>query len=93
MRAPRMRRLSGEAIATEAGITVPFDGRERIREMFVGVGASRVRQLFKKPQELAEGYGECIVFIDELDAIGRTGRSASSGAQETNTTQNHFSSR
>ena len=40
-------------------------------EIFVGVGAARVRALFKKARELAYGYGGCVVFIDELDAIAR----------------------
>eukprot|EP01018_Ginkgo_biloba_P038650 Gb_01797 [translate_table: standard] len=59
--------LLAKAIAGEAG--VPFfsiSGSEFI-EMFVGVGASRVRDLFKKAKENAP----CIIFIDELDAVGR----------------------
>jgi cell division protease FtsH len=59
--------LLARAIAGEAG--VPFfsiSGSEFV-EMFVGVGASRVRDLFKKAKENAP----CIVFIDEIDAVGR----------------------
>jgi len=60
--------LMARAVAGEAG--VPFfslSGSDFV-EMFVGVGASRVRDLFKKAKEEAP----CIVFIDEIDAIGRT---------------------
>jgi cell division protease FtsH len=59
--------LLAKAIAGEAA--VPFfsiSGSEFV-EMFVGVGASRVRDLFKKAKENAP----CIVFIDEIDAVGR----------------------
>jgi cell division protease FtsH len=59
--------LLAKAIAGEAG--VPFfsiSGSEFV-EMFVGVGASRVRDLFKKAKDNAP----CIVFIDEIDAVGR----------------------
>jgi cell division protease FtsH len=59
--------LLAKAIAGEAA--VPFfsiSGSEFV-EMFVGVGASRVRDLFKKAQENAP----CIIFIDEIDAVGR----------------------
>ncbi|REJ56057.1 MAG: ATP-dependent zinc metalloprotease FtsH [Microcystis wesenbergii TW10] len=59
--------LLAKAIAGEAG--VPFfsiSGSEFV-EMFVGVGASRVRDLFRKAQENAP----CLVFIDEIDAVGR----------------------
>lgn len=59
--------LLAKAIAGEAG--TPFfsiSGSEFV-EMFVGVGASRVRDLFKKAKESAP----CIVFVDEIDAVGR----------------------
>ncbi|GBF97021.1 extracellular protease [Raphidocelis subcapitata] len=60
--------LLAKAIAGEAG--VPFfsiSGSEFV-EMFVGVGASRVRDLFKKAKENAP----CLVFVDEIDAVGRS---------------------
>ncbi len=59
--------LLAKAIAGEAG--VPFfsiSGSEFV-EMFVGVGASRVRDLFRKAKENAP----CLIFIDEIDAVGR----------------------
>ena len=65
--------LMARAVAGEAG--VPFfsiSGSDFV-EMFVGVGASRVRDLFKTAKEKAP----CIIFIDEMDAVGRT-RGASS---------------
>ena len=60
-----------KAIATEAGIPFISMSGSEFTEIFVGVGASRVRKLFKKARNLAYGHGACIIFIDELDAIGR----------------------
>ncbi|MFW5629829.1 MAG: ATP-dependent zinc metalloprotease FtsH [Acetivibrio ethanolgignens] len=60
--------LLAKAVAGEAG--VPFfslSGSDFV-EMFVGVGASRVRDLFKQAQQMAP----CIIFIDEVDAIGKS---------------------
>ncbi len=71
--------LLAKAVAGEA--KVPFfslSGSDFV-EMFVGVGASRVRDLFKTAKEKAP----CIIFIDEIDAIGRArGRSAVTGAND-----------
>ncbi|MBI1305297.1 MAG: ATP-dependent zinc metalloprotease FtsH [Bacteroidetes bacterium] len=71
--------LLAKAVAGEAG--VPFfslSGSDFV-EMFVGVGASRVRDLFKQAKEKAP----CIIFIDEIDAIGRArGRNAMQGAND-----------
>ena len=70
--------LLAKAIAGEA--QVPFfsiSGSEFV-EMFVGVGASRVRDLFKKAKENAP----CIVFIDEIDAVGRQRGSGIGGGND-----------
>lgn len=70
--------MLAKAIAGEAG--VPFfsiSGSEFV-EMFVGVGASRVRDLFKKAKENAP----CIIFIDEIDAVGRQRGSGIGGGND-----------
>ena len=80
-----------KAIATEAAIPfISMSGSEFV-EVFVGVGASRVRQLFQRARRLAYAYGGCIVFIDEIDAVGRKRVfSAFGGTEETNSTQNQL---
>lgn len=70
--------LLAKAVAGEAG--VPFfllTGSDFV-EMFVGVGASRVRDLFKEAQKMAP----CIIFIDEIDAIGKSRDSRYGGGND-----------
>ena len=70
--------LLAKAVAGEAG--VPFfslSGSDFV-EMFVGVGASRVRDLFKEAQKVAP----CIIFIDEIDAIGKSRDSRYGGGND-----------
>jgi cell division protease FtsH len=70
--------LLAKAVAGEAG--VPFfslSGSDFV-EMFVGVGASRVRDLFKQAQQMAP----CIIFIDEIDAIGKSRDSRYGGGND-----------
>ena len=81
-----------KAIATEAGLPfIAMSGSEFV-EMFVGVGAGRIRSLFKKANQLAELEGGCIIFIDEIDAVGaqRAADPGFGGQTETNTTTNQL---
>ncbi|MGM0548894.1 MAG: ATP-dependent zinc metalloprotease FtsH [Bacillota bacterium] len=59
--------LMAKAVAGEAGVPFYFISGSDFVEMFVGVGASRVRDLFEKGKK----NSPCIIFIDELDAVGR----------------------
>ena len=78
--------LIAKAIAGEAGVPfISMSGSEFI-EMFAGLGASRVRKLFEKAKKMAP----CIIFIDEIDAIGSR-RTSNSGAEtENNQTLNQL---
>lgn len=79
-----------KAIATETGLPFLSMAASEFNEVFVGVGASRVRQLFKKARRLAYGYGGCVIFIDELDAMGQKRTFSQFGSGEGNTTQNQL---
>ncbi len=81
-----------KAIATESELPfLSMSGSEFI-EMFVGVGASRVRKLFKQARQLAYSEGGCIIFIDEIDAVGarRSVDKGFGGQTESNTTVNQL---
>ncbi|HJS18598.1 MAG TPA: ATP-dependent zinc metalloprotease FtsH, partial [Anaerolineales bacterium] len=69
--------LLAKAIAGEAGVPFFSTAGSEFVEMFVGVGASRVRSLFK----MARSKAPCIVFIDEIDAAGRRRNSSGGGGE------------
>ena len=70
--------LIAKAVAGEAGVTFFSISGSEFVEMFVGVGAARVRDLFKQAREMAP----CIIFIDELDALGRARNSFGMGGND-----------
>ena len=78
--------LLAKAVAGEAGVPFFSLSGSNFVEMFVGVGASRVRDLFEK----AEKSAPCIVFIDEIDAIGKSRDSRIGGNDEREQTLNQL---
>ncbi|HCC46616.1 MAG TPA: cell division protein FtsH [Elusimicrobia bacterium] len=84
--------LMAKAVATEAGVPFLSVAGSEFVEVFVGVGASRVRKLFKQAKEYAQAHGACIIFIDEIEVIGRRRilYDAFGGGSETNSTQNQL---
>jgi len=79
-----------KAIAHEAGVPFLSIAGSEFVEVFVGVGASRVRGLFKKAKALAYLHGAAIIFIDELDAIGHQRRYSFMGSSESDNTLNQI---
>ena len=77
-----------KAIATEAGVPFLSLAASDFVQIFVGVGATRVRKVFSNARRSAFANGACIIFIDELDAIGRSRSFSSMGGQETDQTLN-----
>ena len=70
--------LLAKACAGEAGVTFLYSSGSEFVEMFVGVGASRVRDLFKQ----AKAKAPAIIFLDEIDAIGKKRSEASQGGND-----------
>ena len=78
--------LLAKAVAGEAKVPFFSLSGSAFVEMYVGVGASRVRDLFKQAQQMAP----CIVFIDEIDAIGKTRDTVMGGNDEREQTLNQL---
>jgi cell division protease FtsH len=70
--------LISRAVAGEAGVSFYSVSGSEFVEMFVGVGAARVRDLFKEAKE----HSPCIVFIDEIDAVGRQRNNSGAGGND-----------
>ncbi|HEY9701676.1 MAG TPA: AAA family ATPase, partial [Allocoleopsis sp.] len=78
--------LLAKAVAGEAGVPFIACSGSAFVEMFVGVGASRIRDLFKKAAEKAP----CIVFIDEIDSVGKKRGASMQGNDERDNTINQL---
>jgi len=78
--------LLARSIAGEAGVPFLFASGSDFVEMYAGVGASRVRRLFKEAQR----HKSCIIFIDELDAVGRARGGSSLSHEEREQTLNQL---
>jgi cell division protease FtsH len=78
--------LLARSIAGEAGVPFLFASGSDFVEMYAGVGAARVRRLFKD----ARRYKSCIVFIDEIDAVGRSRGGSSLSPEEREQTLNQL---
>jgi len=78
--------LLAKAVAGEAGVPFFSMSASEFVEMFIGVGASRVRDLFDKARQVAP----CVIFIDELDAVGRKRSVRIGGSDERDQTLNQL---
>lgn len=79
------------AIANEAGCAFLTSSGSEFVEMYVGVGASRIRRLFTEAREQSLAKGGCVIFIDEIDALGaKRGTTQSGGDREYNQTLNQL---
>jgi cell division protease FtsH len=68
-----------QVIANEAQVPFAYASAPSFQNMFFGVGNLKVMGLYKKARKLANVYGACIIFIDEIDAIGMSRQSGAGG--------------
>src|SRR6266478_3524141 len=67
-----------QCMSTEAGVPFAYASAASFRAMFIGMNVLMIKRLYNKARRLAREYGGCVVFMDEIDAIGMS-RSASAG--------------
>jgi cell division protease FtsH len=65
--------LMAKAIAGSAGVPILIADGSRFFAMFLGVGNMKIRSLFKRARAMSDKYGGCVIFIDEIDALGSRG--------------------
>ena len=86
--------LMAKAAATEAGIPMIYASGSEFVELYVGLGAKRIRELFKDARRTAEKFNTAVmIFIDEIDAVGfkrNSGQGYGFGNRETETTLNQL---
>lgn len=68
--------LIAKAAATEAKMPVIYASGSEFVELYVGLGAKRIRDLFNQARGLAKNTGSCMIFIDEIDAVGFSRRTS-----------------
>ncbi|MCL4543731.1 MAG: AAA family ATPase, partial [Chloroflexi bacterium] len=70
-----------QCISTEAGVPFGYCSSAGLQSMWMGMGSLTIKNLYRKAKKLARKYGACILFLDELDAIGqsRSGQSPTMG--------------
>ena len=78
--------MLARAVANEAGVPFYSASASEFIQMFVGVGASRIRDLFGE----AKKHEKCVVFIDEIDSIGKSRNNNVNGSQESDQTINQL---
>lgn len=78
--------MLARAVANEAGVPFYSASASEFIQMFVGVGASRIRDLFLE----AKKHEKCVVFIDEIDSIGKSRNNNVNGSQESDQTINQL---
>jgi cell division protease FtsH len=69
-----------QCMSTEAGVPFAYASAASFRAMFIGMDILMIRRLYTKARRLAREYGGCVVFMDEIDAIGASRSSSGGGA-------------
>ena len=68
-----------QCMSTEAGVPFAYASAASFRAMFIGMDVLMISRLYRKARKLAREYGGCVVFMDEIDAIGMSRTSRGGG--------------